>query len=425
MTIDKRFVRSIKILVTVVKKPRWGTVTNFFITKNIRRLENKNEFISNFSKERTEKKMIYKSYISNASRRVIKTLIGLLLRLIANALSLIKPHNLIKILGKLAYELNEKGDGFVTFHIRPKKANEIEIDSIWKQNDEDVGIVVQGPYVSTNNFTLETVKLYKRIFPNAQIVLSTWASHEVEQSMQDLQKYCTVIYSTKPETLGSHNLNLQKATTLAGISHMKGQGRLFCLKTRTDQRIYRQGALSYLKSLVAAYPVKNNTILNGRIVELSITSCRYRPWSLCDMFQFGYTDDLYLMWDFKNDLRNRSASEYASKPYKVIDIVNENVAEIFVHRNFAKTIGLNDSADYPSYYDFIKSALILIDKEEVDIFWSKYTAQEYNWAGIPQYNENQLLGRLSHSDWHILISEINNQPDFKKFEYRLNEYEVL
>ncbi len=39
---------------------------------------------------------------------------------------------------------------------------------------DDTAIVIQGPIEYTNNYTAETFKLYRSIYPNAPIVVSTW-----------------------------------------------------------------------------------------------------------------------------------------------------------------------------------------------------------------------------------------------------------
>ena len=40
--------------------------------------------------------------------------------------------------------------------------------------ESDCAIIIQGPVITKNKFTLETVKLYLKLHPNAYIILSTW-----------------------------------------------------------------------------------------------------------------------------------------------------------------------------------------------------------------------------------------------------------
>ena len=40
--------------------------------------------------------------------------------------------------------------------------------------DNKFAIIIQGPIENEDEFTLETVKIYKKIFPNTKIILSTW-----------------------------------------------------------------------------------------------------------------------------------------------------------------------------------------------------------------------------------------------------------
>lgn len=328
-----------------------------------------------------------------------------------------------KFLGYFVLEANRGGKALITIHVRPTSCELLKIDSIWKERNSDVGVLVQGPYQSAGLFTLETLRLYRKMFPEAQLVLSTWENSDVKKDLKEIKKLCHVVFADYPDTSGSHNINLQKSTVIAGIRLFKELGVQYCLKTRADQRIYKNTALTYLKYLISNYPVPPGLKANGRIVELSIACCKYRPWSLCDMFQFGYIEDLSRMWNFENDSRNRTAAEYSAKPYRVIDLVNENVAEILVHRHYAKIIGMSDSASYDAYYAFIRDALVLVDKEQLDLFWNKYTVSEYDWAGVPPYDRDQLLSRLSFSDWAMLQSrffELNPSA----FEGKLERYEI-
>jgi len=361
---------------------------------------------------------------SNFRQAAVRKAGNVFVNIVATAIARVGPVHIQKILGKLVHQLNTSAPGLVTLHVRPKRSDDIVIDTIWSADDEDVGIVIQGPYLAEHDFTLETIRLYRRMFPKTYIVLSTWHSAAVTADMAELSSLCQIVFAERPATTGSHNFNLQKATTWAGVDAVRSAGRQYCLKSRTDQRMYRPNSLSYMKDLLNAYPVASDLHASGRVVELSIACCRYRPWSACDMFQFGHTSDLVTMWDVPDDPRIRSAAEYSSQPYRVIDIVNERVAEIRLHRAYAKAIGMNDAADYGAYYAFVRDALVLIDKEALDVYWHKYTAEEYGWAGVPHYGADQLLSRLSHADWQLLVSTAAVVPDFSRFEARLHAFEV-
>lgn len=357
---------------------------------------------------------------------MLKRLFLSIFRLIVGIVSIRGSSFAANFFSRFIFELNQgRALNFATMHLRPKSADAVLTDSIWKDDSADVCILIQGPILTKDSFTVETVKLYRRIYPNAEIVLSTWVGSE--ELLVELKGLCRTIFSRRPETTGSHNLNLQKTTTFAGIESVLCRSDInFILKTRTDQRFYGRDTLSLLKTLWQTYPIDNDSKMAvvGRIVELSISICKYRPWSMCDMFQFGHKMDMKKMWDFPDDPRERSAAEYASTPYRVIDLVNENVAEIRVHRQYADSVGCSSAVNYNAYYSFIKSHFIIIDKELVDLFWQKYNAHEYGWAGHPLYSENQLLARFTGADWMLLHQRGIEDIEFKRFEHNLLAYEV-
>ena len=51
---------------------------------------------------------------------------------------------------------------------------------------DDTAIVIQGPIAYDNNYTVETFKLYRLIYPNAPIVVSTWKG----EATNDFRKAC-------------------------------------------------------------------------------------------------------------------------------------------------------------------------------------------------------------------------------------------
>jgi len=63
---------------------------------------------------------------------------------------------------------------FVTYHSWPKHAEDIGIWSDQLVHSPRIAIVLQGPLKKEDDFTLETIKLYKKSFNEAIIILSTW-----------------------------------------------------------------------------------------------------------------------------------------------------------------------------------------------------------------------------------------------------------
>lgn len=328
---------------------------------------------------------------------------------------------------KLIKLLNHRStDFYYTGHARPLNSinvnqNEIYSEGTLSRNSDKVAIVIQGPIVHKNNFTLETIKLYRRMYKNVLIILSTWDDLD-EKQVSEFSEYADkVILNVKPELSGAHNLNFQAVSTLNGIKMAKELDCSYVLKTRADNRFYSKTTIPYLLTLLNSYP-PNTKNINRRIIEIGSTVCAYRVWSMCDLFQFGHINDLINMWSFELDSRNYTAKEFFSKQRTLREVVESNVAEIFVHRNFAMKIGMNFSISSQDYYNFIRDCIIVIDKEAIDLIWYKYSPKEYNWVGDPGYGVQQNLCRIKHSDWLLLIS--NYEVDYTHINNCLHEREI-
>ena len=76
-------------------------------------------------------------------------------------------------LEKLAVDFEKSTDEFLTMHWRPVYA-----DKNLSVSDQPLKrktcIVMQGPLLDFKDFTFETIKLYNKIFPSVDVILSTW-----------------------------------------------------------------------------------------------------------------------------------------------------------------------------------------------------------------------------------------------------------
>jgi len=355
-------------------------------------------------------------------KKLIKYILELKAIFIGKTLSLL-PENVVDyFMSTFLKKISKYTNFYFTYHKRPKDWKNVYYSNVFKEQDySHIGIVIQGPIVSEDNFTLNSALLYKKLFPSINIVVSTW----IDTNKKDINLYrenqIEILLLERPKVSGSHNINFQIVSTLEGIKYLKDKNVKFICKTRTDQRIYSENSFRYLEHLIYQYPVEN-TITKGRIIEPSISICKYRPWSMTDMFQFGYLDDLKRMWDVGLDDRNTSVKDYSKKKNRVYDIVNDNIAEIYIHRMYSKNLREPFDIRYQDYYQALRGLYIVIDKEELDLFWFKYNPLEYGLAINPLYEENQLLSRLKHSEW-IKFMDVNNCIDFKNFEEKIFQYE--
>lgn len=312
---------------------------------------------------------------------------------------------------------------FITYHRRPVLTSDVYGDSLFLQNSSygEYAIVIQGPLSLENDFTIETVNLYLKNFPGVKVIVSTWVGSD-QRAIDVLKSLgCMVVLNVRPVLSGSHNVNYQIVSTFAGIELAEVLGCKYVLKTRCDQRFYSAGGLGGLVAYLSMYPVEAGAPYKGRIIEPGISVCRYRLWSMCDMFQFGYIEDVKFMWALPLDSRSRTHEEFDAVAHKVRDLVEENIAEIYIHRSYAERLGFPADVVPEHYYQFMAKCMLVIDKETVDLFWNKYSALEFGWVANPLYKEHQVLARVSHADWLMLLAGAS--PDYAKCRAMLDSYE--
>ena len=204
---------------------------------------------------------------------------------------------------KNGWILSSTKNSFFTFHLRPKYAYDVKNSVYSSKYLSNIAIIIQGPIQLKENFTLETIKLYKIIYPEAKVILSTWRG-ENEKSILKAKEYgAEVILNKKPNDYGygqkasSYNLNLQLISTKEGISLAKKLNYKYSIKTRTDMRLYKPNIFGFFISMMNLFPLENAKLQDKRIFVSSIATCKYRIYGLTDVLMFGKTKDMLNYWN--------------------------------------------------------------------------------------------------------------------------------
>src|SRR3989338_8667834 len=138
---------------------------------------------------------------------------------------------------------------FITFHTRPMVDADMRYTGKETPEDALCAIVIQGPIRHEDDFTLETVKLYRRNYPAVTIILSTWEVENVSvfQSFKDAR--FKILLNVPPPLPAPGNLNYQIVSTKAGVNEAIKMGLHYVIKSRPDQRIYSVDLIRYLQNL--------------------------------------------------------------------------------------------------------------------------------------------------------------------------------
>ena len=273
---------------------------------------------------------------------------------------------------------------------------------------DDTAIVIQGPLVYENNYTAETFKLYRSIYPNAPIVVSTWKNEATDAFRKECENNSVVLLENEmPENRGLCNANMQLVSSFQGVKYVQeNTSAKFVLKTRADHRINRFEFLLYFKNLLETFPPKGSK-LTQRIIFLNSTLSKNMPFFFYDFLAFGHILDISRLYNIKS-FQNSDAMEYLERhpkrmskfhwendkcsfDYNFVTEPNHELhkynkmirrfetTEMFIARNFyEKHIGsIDKNKMLETSWKFTGDYLILIDWDAILLDWFKYEYRRY------------------------------------------------
>ncbi|MDC0273006.1 WavE lipopolysaccharide synthesis family protein [bacterium] len=262
-----------------------------------------------------------------------------------------------------------------------------------KSFSDRISIVMQGPIIEKNDFTLETLKLYKKRYPNISIILSTWDNYEKDLISKFTKIGIEVILNSMPDYFGISNVNLQIKSTKSGILKARQAGCQYCLKTRTDQRVYKHDFILFFLSILASFKI-NHKYLKERLITRSMNTFKYRLYGVTDMLMFGNIDDMILYWDAELD--NRKLNE-VDEGISALDFSKARLCEVYLSTEFFKKIKFEVDFTLKNYWQSMAAFFFVVDANSIDIFWFKYN--RWNERRRYQNKTRKLDEEFYFSDW--------------------------
>ena len=268
---------------------------------------------------------------------------------------------------------------FRTFYDRPVYADEVGIFSE-KRLKHKTAIVIQGPIKKEKDFTLETVRLYKNLYPDCILILSTWCSEE-DYLKPFYDEQITVCVSEPPKHSGALNCSYQALNSYVGIAGAAEMGCERVCKTRTDQRFYLPDLFTYLEDMLDAFPLRIQTIQKERLISISYTTLSNRPYHVCDMFLYGTTEDVLRYFPGLVDDRDWKPIQWTDN----IEYSKLRAGEVWFTANYIESLGyeLKWTVEDSDYY--LRELFLILDTTLLDLYWAKYTDSEH---GERLYNDN-------------------------------------
>ena len=333
-----------------------------------------------------------------------------------------------KVRGKYIFKDN-KGlifgihlNSFFSYHLRPKFEKDFIFKNI-KNKHEDIAILIQGPIQKQNKFALETIKIYKKIFPNILIILSSWENDDTKDFKKLNSKNFHIIKSKQPLTSGELNINYQIKSVVAGLKFLNRFRNIkYVLKTRTDCRIYNPNSFLYLKDMINNFPIKKNNFLEKRILFSSVATCKFRVYGATDIVQFGTLRDLTKYWKvpyYEDGLLNL-VNKNKNPIIKGTPVISE--IYLFAHFIYRNNIKLNWSLKH--WWSLLRSYFLVFDSHTLDFFWNKYE-KNIEMRFHTTYSET-LARSLNFNDWlkiyHNNYKELLNTNHQEKWNYKNNKF---
>lgn len=262
---------------------------------------------------------------------------------------------------------------YVAYQIMPKDTSVIPILDGLNQSSS-FAIVMQGPLCKKDNMTVNSIKFYKKTYPLAKIIVSTWKDETEEDISEIAELGAVVVKSEKPPHSGIMNVNYQLTSSLAGVKKAKELGCEFAVKTRTDQRICKPYIFDSMLSALKLFPGGEGQ--KGRLVTLGVCSGgMFIPYHTCDFLYLGYTDDLINVFSASLDHR-----DYKEMPpnENLKKTRRENSAmmyppEIYILKHYCKNfLKLSGEDTVKEHWNVTKNYLICYGMNDVDLMWNKY-----------------------------------------------------
>ncbi len=293
------------------------------------------------------------------------------------------------------------GKNFVNYRDYPKRAiRETDKGSLkLKSRQEKIAIVVQGPVITEENFTIESLRLYRYNMPDALLILSTWY---IPEELNSEIESCNiqVIINKRPDNPGVQNVNMQIIATRAGVIAAEKMGAEYILKTRTDQRIYHPSIDVYLLNLLSCFPLSHEYPAQAkRLVAISLNTFRYRMYGISDMFLFGWVSDMVMYWNIPEDDRLVPSSRDTKGRLTWKEASRRRFCEVYFCTEYLKKIGKECIFTLEDSFRVMKEHFIIIDREALRLYWHKYTINSDRYAGYGLYDPE-----ISFNDWLLLYN---------------------
>ncbi len=284
-----------------------------------------------------------------------------------------------------------KDNAFRTYENKPVYSKDYMTLSDPFAQRNDIAIVMQGPLKKEWNFTVETIKMYRKNFAGCKVVVSTWDDEEKTVCNQLKDMGVTLVLS-KPLESNYLNTHRQIISTRVGLENAKELGCKFALKTRTDQRLYETNVPEFLLNTLKAFPLKADIkTQNQRLITTSFNTFKYRLYDISDMFLFGDIDDVLNFWSCPLPKIKKNY------PKNLMQFLRNLPAEIYFTSNFLQRTGWDIKWTLKDSWIALAQRFCIVDTVSVGLYWPKYSIEENRYRNF--FGKHNVLEELTFKEW--------------------------
>ena len=302
-------------------------------------------------------------------------------------------------------------DNFVSYTLRPKTSANLIIEKE-TYNNEDTAIIIQGNLDGLKSFVKETVEIYLKLFQNSTIILSTWDTDIDKNFLNNYRDKIKIIVNKKPKDI-FHTTDLQTISTSSAVKLAKELNLRYCLKSRTDCRIYKKNTITHLKNILRLFPINADyDSLKSRIISCSIDTRKYRVYGFSDIMLFGTLDNIGNYFSDEPFEIGIKKYKFGSYPSTIKDTAV--VHEIFLCARFLMISNISIDWTLQDWWNKCRDLFCVVDPSTIDFFWYKF-----HWKFEQRFLTNytsEFTQSLQFSDWLNLYYNRNYKFDENKKE---------
>lgn len=336
--------------------------------------------------------MVGKSKLNSANRlkerkrrlRNVSNLIYLVSRIvfkIPNSIGKIRAINDLacNLMIPISEAMNDESNCYVTYNLVPQYAD-VQNDWLYYSGmlAKECCIVIQGALVKKNDFTLETVKYYGRIYPDVIVVISTWENEDkgyIEKLKKE--KNCVIILNKIPTISGASNVNYQILSSLNGAKKAAALGKKYVLKTRSDMRITACGVFDMLCQYVNQYKI-STTVKKQQQRLVLFNAFLFHPYHTSDFFCFGKCQDVISYYDIElskavkeDDIADRMVADL----WNYRDLYNNPCGENYICKKYFAKLNGATTCNLHEWWSVLATYVIALPLHVLRPLWIKY---DYN-----------------------------------------------